>query len=169
MSRGSLLGGCWPDRYRPVMAGSAPSVAGTSGPTESAPALAPPWAAPVALVALVVEALAAGLVWHATRLVPIDAWVMHWQERVHAHGDRVAEAVAGVLAVAALVMVVADAVVGGLAARRAALLLALTAAPATLAAELVLKDLVHRQWHGDPDLLFPSGLAAVATAVAVST
>jgi membrane-associated phospholipid phosphatase len=123
----------------------------------------------VALVALVVGALAAGLVWHATRLVPIDAWVMHWQERVHAHGDRVAETVAGILPVAATVIVVVDAVVAWLAGRRDAVLLALTAAPATLAAELLLKALVHRQWHGDPDLLFPSGHAAVATAVAMTT
>jgi membrane-associated phospholipid phosphatase len=46
--------------------------------------------------------------------------------------------------------------------------LSLAAAPATLAAEMLLKELVHRQWYGDPALVFPSGHVAVATAAAMT-
>ena len=35
-------------------------------------------------------------------------------------------------------------------------------------AEVLLKGLVHRQWNGDPALLFPSGHVAVATAAAMT-
>ena len=63
---------------------------------------------------------------------------------------------------------VAGAALAWLAGRRDAVVLALAAAPATLAAELLLKQLVHRQWHGDPALLFPSGHVAVATAAAMT-
>ena len=50
--------------------------------------LAPPWAAAVALTALLAGSLLAALVWLATRLDPVDAWVMRWQElaSAHAHG-----------------------------------------------------------------------------------
>ena len=47
------------------------------------------------------------------------------------------------------------------------MVLAMVALPATLATEVLLKQLVHRQWEGDPALLFPSGHAAMATAVAL--
>ena len=67
-----------------------------------------------------------------------------------------------------LMTVVACAVLAWLAGRRDAVVLALAAAPATLAAELLLKQLVHRQWNGDPALIFPSGHSAVATAVAMT-
>ena len=33
---------------------------------------------------------------------------------------------------------------------------------------MLLKQLVHRQWHGDPALIFPAGHPAVATAAAVA-
>jgi hypothetical protein len=43
-----------------------------------------------------------------------------------------------------------------------AAVLAFVAIPATLAVEMALKRLVHRQWNGQPALIFPSGHAAVA-------
>jgi membrane-associated phospholipid phosphatase len=147
------------------MAGSERAVAGPPGP---APALAPPWAAPVAVVALVVLTLLAGLVWHATRLDPVDAWAMHWQELVRPHAGRAATIVSGSLPGATVMIMAAGAALAWLAGRRDAVLLALTTVPVTVAAEMVLKRLVHRQWYGDPDLLFPSGHAAVATAAAMA-
>ena len=142
--------------------------AAVAGPAGSAPALAPPWAAPVAVVALLVGTLLAGLVWHATRLNPVDAWVMRWQELAHSHASGVAEIVSGTLPPVMLMTMVAGAALAWLAGRRDAVVLALAAAPATLAAELLLKQLVHRQWNGDPALLFPSGHVAVATAAAMT-
>ena len=144
-----------------------------AGPAGSAPALAPPWAAPVAVVALLVGTLLAGLVWHATRLNAVDAWVMRRQELAFSHAHGVAETVSGVLpAGVTLMIMVAGAAVAWLAGRRDAVALALTAAPATLATELLLKRLVHRQWNGDPNgdpaLIFPSGHVAVATAAAMT-
>ena len=109
------------------------------------------------------------LVWHATRLNPVDAWVMRWQERAYSHANGVAEIVSGTLpAGVTLITMVAGAAVAWLAGRRDAVVLALTAAPATLAAEVLLKGLVHRTWNGDPALLFPSGHVAVATAAAMT-
>jgi membrane-associated phospholipid phosphatase len=138
-----------------------------AGPAGSAPALAPPWAAPVAVVALLVGTLLAGLVWHATRLDPVDAWVMRWQELAYSHASGVAAIVSGTLPPVALMTMVAGAALAWLAGRRDAVVLALAAAPATLAAEMLLKELVHRQWYGD-HLLFPSGHSAVATAAAMT-
>ena len=139
-----------------------------AGPAGSGPALVPPWAAPVAVVALVVGTLLAGWVWHASRLDPFDAWVMRWQELAHSHAGGVAAIVSGTLLPVMLMIMVAGAVFAWLAGRRDAVVLALSAAPATLAAELLLKELVHRQRQGDPDLLFPSGHVAVATAATVT-
>lgn len=147
------------------MARSDPPVAGPAG---SARALAPPWAAPVAVVALLVGTLLAGLVWHATRLDPVDAWVMRWQELAHSHASGVAAIVSGTLPPVMLMTMVAGAALAWLAGRRDAVVLALAAAPATLAAEMLLKGLVHRQWNGDPALVFPSGHLAVATAAAMT-
>ena len=148
------------------MAGADRPAADSTGP---APALAPPWAAPVAVVAFLVGALLAGLVWHATRLNPVDAWVMGWQERAHSHANGVAEIISGTLpAGVILIVMVASAALAWLAGRRDAVVLALTAAPAALAAEVLLKGLVHRTWNGDPALLFPSGHVAVATAAAMT-
>jgi membrane-associated phospholipid phosphatase len=147
------------------MAGSERAVAGPPG---AAPALAPPWATPAAVVALLVGTLLAGLVWHATRLDPVDAWAMHWQELVRPHAGRAAAIISGSVPGATVMIMAAGAALASLAGRRDAVLLALTTAPATLAVEMVLKRLVHRQWYGDPDLLFPSGHAAVATAAAMA-
>ncbi len=139
-----------------------------AGPASSAPSLAPPWAAPVAVVALGVGIILTGWVWHATRLNRVDAWVMRWQELAYPHASGVAEIVSGTLPPVMLMTMVACAVLAWLAGRRDAVVLALAAAPATLAAELLLKQLVHRQWQGDPALIFPSGHSAVATAAAMT-
>jgi undecaprenyl-diphosphatase len=123
----------------------------------------------VAVASLLVGSLLAALVWHAVRLDAVDAWVLQWQNRAYVHGDEVAEHVAGVVTVGvALVAMVAGAVLACLAGRRDALVLAIAAAPATLLTESLLKDLVHRQWNGDPSLLFPSGHVAVTTAAAMT-
>jgi membrane-associated phospholipid phosphatase len=138
-------------------------------PTGTPSALAPSWAAPVALVALLLGTLLAGLVWHATRLNPVDEWVMRWQERARPHAGGVAAIVSATVPVGMMfATIVAGATVGWIAGRRDAVVLALTAAPAALLAEVLLKHLVHRQWNGDPALVFPSGHVAVVTAAAMT-
>jgi membrane-associated phospholipid phosphatase len=135
----------------------------------SAPSLAPPRAAPVAVFAVLVGTLLAGLAWHATRLDPVDAWVLRWQVLAHSHASGVAAIVSDTLPAGAMLMtIVAGAALAWLDGRGDAVVLALTAAPATLAAEMLLKGLVHRQWNGDPALVFPSGHLAVATAAAMT-
>jgi hypothetical protein len=137
-----------------------------ASPVRSVP-LAPPWAAVVALTALLAGSLLAALVWHATGLDPVDAWVMRWQELASAHARGLAAVVSATLGPVALLTMVAGAALGWLVKRLDLMALALAAIPATLAAEILLKWLVHRQWEGDPQFLFPSGHAAIASAVAV--
>ena len=79
-----------------------------------------------------------------------------------------AEVVSGTEAPVVLLAMLACAFVAWRAGRRDAVLLAVAVVPATLAAELLLKQLVHRQWHGGPALIFPAGHPAVATAAAVA-
>jgi membrane-associated phospholipid phosphatase len=120
------------------------------------------------VVAAVVETVLVVLVWHATQLDPLDAWVMRWQERAWVHADGLAEVISATLPIGAAVVAMAGgAALAGLAGRRDAVVLALTAVPASLGAELLLKRLVHRQWNGDPALVFPSGHTAVAMATAL--
>jgi membrane-associated phospholipid phosphatase len=130
--------------------------------------LAPPWAGAVADTALLAGSLLAALVWHATRLDPVDAWVMRWQELASAHARGLAAVVSATLGPMALLTMVAGAALGWLARRRDLMALALAAVPLTLAVEILLKRLVHRQWEGDPALLFPSGHAAIAIAAALT-
>jgi membrane-associated phospholipid phosphatase len=132
----------------------------------SAP-LAPPWAAAVALTALLTGSVLAALVWHATRLDPVDAWVLRWQELAAARARGLAAIVSATLKPVVLLTMVAGAIIGWRVKRRDLIVLALVALPATFAVEHLLKRLVHRQWEGDPALLFPSGHAAMATAVAL--
>ena len=136
------------------------------GKASSAP-LAPPWAATALVSAFVAGSLLTALVWHATRLDPVDAWVMRWQELASARAGGPAATVAASVAPVMVLTMVAAAVLGWLVGRRDLAVLALAAPPVTLAVEVLLKRLVHRQWEGDPDLLFPSGHLAVATAVAL--
>jgi membrane-associated phospholipid phosphatase len=130
--------------------------------------LAPPWAGAVADTALLAGSLLAALVWHATRLDPVDAWVVRWQELASAHARGLAAVVSATLGPMALLTMVAGAALGWLARRRDLMALALAAVPLTLAVEILLKRLVHRQWEGDPALIFPSGHAAIAIAAALT-
>jgi hypothetical protein len=82
-----------------------------ASPTSSVP-LAPPWAAAVALTALLAGSLLAALVWLATRLDPVDAWVMRWQELASAHARGLAVVVSATLGPVALMTMVADAALG---------------------------------------------------------
>jgi membrane-associated phospholipid phosphatase len=132
----------------------------------SAP-LAPPWAAAVAVTALVAGSLLAALVWHATRLDPVDAWVLRWQEVANTRAGGLATLVSASLKPVVVATMVAGAVLGWLVGRRDLIVLALAVPPTTLAVEVLLKRLVHRQWEGDPALLFPSGHVAMATAAAL--
>jgi membrane-associated phospholipid phosphatase len=137
-----------------------------ASPVGSTP-LAPSWAAAVAVTALVAGSVLTALVWHATRLDPLDAWVMRWQELATTHAGGLAAFVSATLTPVVLMTMVAGAIVGWLVRRRDLMVLAAAVPPITLAAEVLLKRLVHRQWEGDPALLFPSGHAAMATAAAL--
>jgi membrane-associated phospholipid phosphatase len=130
--------------------------------------LAPPWAGAVAVTALLAGSLLAALVWHATRLDPVDAWAMRWQELASAHARGLAAVVSATLGPVALLTMVAGAALGWLVRRRDLIVLALAAVPLTLVVEILLKRLVHRQWEGEPALLFPSGHAAIAIAAALT-
>jgi membrane-associated phospholipid phosphatase len=129
--------------------------------------LAPPWAAPVAVAAFLLGGLLAALVWHATKLNRTDASVYRWQV-AYDRGREAATVLSGALAPAVVLTMLAGAAVAWRVGRRDALLLALAAPPTTLAVELAVKRLVHRQWNGDPALIFPSGHLAVATSAAVT-
>ena len=134
----------------------------------SAP-LAPPWAAAVAVAAFLAGSVLAALVWHATRLDRVDAWVLRWQVLANIRAGALATLVAASLKPVVVATMVAGALLGWLIRRRDLTALALVALPVTLAAEVLLKRVVHRQWEGDPDLLFPSGHVAMATAAALVT
>jgi membrane-associated phospholipid phosphatase len=120
------------------------------------------------LTALLAGSLLAALVWHATRLDPVDAWVMRWQELASAHARGLAVVVSATLGPVALLTMVAGAALGWLVKRRDLVALALAAVPVTLAVEILLQRVVHRQWEGGPALVFPSGHAAIATAAALT-
>jgi membrane-associated phospholipid phosphatase len=133
----------------------------------SVTALAPPWAPAVAVAVLALGSLLTAMVWHATQLNPFDAWVLHWQELAYHHGHRVAAIISDTVLPVALLTAVAGAAAAWLADRWDALVLALVAIPSTLCVKTVLKQLVHRQWPGGPELLYPSGHLALATAAAL--
>jgi membrane-associated phospholipid phosphatase len=92
---------------------------------------------------------------------------MRWQEVAYSRVGALATLVAATLKPVVVATIVAGTLLGWLVRRRDLTVLALAALPATLAAEILLKRVVHRQWEGDPALLFPSGHAAMATAVAL--
>jgi membrane-associated phospholipid phosphatase len=139
-----------------------------SSAADTAPRLAPRWAAPVAVTAVVLGGLLAALVWRATTLDRVDAWVLRGQDLAYDHAKTAAVIVSDTLVPVVLVAMLTAAVAAWRAKRRDAAVLALTAAPAALAAELVLKRLVDRQWEGGSPPLFPSGHMAVANAAAVT-
>jgi membrane-associated phospholipid phosphatase len=140
----------------------------TSASSVAAAPLAPPWAAAVALTALLSGGVLAALVWHATRLDAVDAWVLRWQELAFTQAGGLAATVSATLKPVVLLTMVAGVIIGWRVKRQDLIMLALVALPATYAAELLLKRLVHRQWDGGSDLVFPSGHAAMATAVALT-
>ena len=110
------------------------------------------------------------MVWHATQLNPFDAWVLHWQELAYHRGHRVAAVISGTVLPVAVLTAVAGAAQAWLVDRWDALVLALVAVPSTLCVKTVLKQLVHRQWPGGPELLhvrLTIALAAAAALVAV--
>jgi membrane-associated phospholipid phosphatase len=141
-------------------------------PHGSTPALAPRWAVAAIAVAVAVAAVLTPLVWHTRQPNQVDAWVMSWQEVAYGHAGRLAGVVTDVLMRAAVVVVLASACLAWLARRLDAVVLAVTAVPATLVVNRLLKEVVHRQPPDGPLLLFPSGhlamgAAAVLTAVLV--
>ena len=138
-----------------------------AGRDGSVTALAPPWAPAVAVAVLALGGFLTAMVWHATQLNPFDAWVLHWQELAYHRGHRVAAIISGTVLPVAVLTAVAGAAQAWLADRWDALVLALVAVPSTLCVKTVLKQLVHRQWPGGPDLLYPSGHLALAAAAAL--
>ena len=138
-----------------------------AGRDGSVTALAPPWAPAVAVAVLALGSVLTAIVWHATQLNPFDAWVLHWQEQAYHRGHRVAAVISGTVLPVAVLTAVAGAAAAWLADRWDALVLALVAVPGTLCVKIVLKQLVHRQWPGGPELLYPSGHLALATAAAL--
>ena len=74
--------------------------------------------------AVLLGALLAALVWHATKLDRVDAWAYRWQEVANQHGGRVAEVVSGTEAPVVLLTMLACAFVAWRAGRRDAVLLA---------------------------------------------
>ena len=144
-----------------------PGRVGASSARSTGP-LAPPWAGRVAAAAILCVGLLGALVWHATKLDQVDAWAYRWQAIAHQHAGRVAAVISGTEAPVVALAMLACALLSWRAGRRDAVLLAVTVVPAALAAEMLLKQPVHRRWHGDAALIFPSGHPAVATAAAVA-
>jgi membrane-associated phospholipid phosphatase len=144
-----------------------PGAVGAS-PVGTAPPLAPRWAAPVAVTSVVLVGLLAALVWRATTLDWVDARVVRWQELAYDHAKTAAVIVSDTLPPVVFLTMLTAASAAWRAGRRDAAVLALTAAPAALAAELLLKRLVHRQWPDGSGGMFPSGHVAVGTAAALT-
>jgi undecaprenyl-diphosphatase len=94
---------------------------------------------------------------------------MRWQEAASSWGDGIATAIAFAVGPLVGLAVLACAVLAWRAKRWDAVVLALGAAPSTLAIEQLLKQVVHRQRpDGGESLLYPSGHVAAATAAAVT-
>ena len=49
------------------------------------------------MTALLAGSLLAALVWHATQIDPVDAWVMRWQETAYSHAVKLAASVSASL------------------------------------------------------------------------
>jgi membrane-associated phospholipid phosphatase len=135
---------------------------------DSKPGLAPPWAVAVAVAAFSAGTAITALVWHSGQPDPFDAWVMRGQEVAYIHANRVADVVSGTVAPVVIVVMLTSAALAWLVRRWDVVVLALMAIPGTLGVEVLLKQLVHRQRPGGPDLVYPSGHLAVATAAAVT-
>jgi membrane-associated phospholipid phosphatase len=130
----------------------------------SKPGLAPPWALAAAVAAFAAGTAITILVWHSVQPNPFDAWVMRGQDVAYAHAGRIGRMVSSTVAPVAIAAMLAGAAVAWLVGRRDAVLLALIAVPGALGVEILLKQLVHRQRPGGPDLVYPSGHLALAVA-----
>jgi membrane-associated phospholipid phosphatase len=124
----------------------------------------------LAIALLVVSSLGA-LVWHSDQLGWIDAWAMR-EIPAHSHGYQgfvVASIVSDAVGPLVVMLAAAVVVLAWLRLRRRdAILLSLLAPPFTLAAKVLLKQLVARRVPGGATLMYPSGHLAMATAVAVT-
>jgi membrane-associated phospholipid phosphatase len=134
----------------------------------SKPGLAPTWTVAVAVAAFSAGAVITTLVWHSVRPDPFDAWVMRGQEAAFAYGGRIGRVVSSTVAPVVIAAMLASAGVAWRVGRWDAVVLALTAAPVALGVEIGLKQLVHRQRPGGPDLVYPSGHLAVASAACLT-
>jgi membrane-associated phospholipid phosphatase len=134
----------------------------------SKPGLVPPWAVAVALAAFSAGVVITTLVWHSVQPDPFDAWVMRGQEAAYAHAGRIGRIVSGAVAPVVIGAMLASAALAWRVGRWEAVVLALTAVPGALGVEIVLKQLVHRQRPGGPDLVYPSGHLAVASAACLT-
>jgi membrane-associated phospholipid phosphatase len=133
--------------------------------------LTPRWAAAVLVIALLVVSSLGALVWHSDELGWIDAWAMR-EIPAHSHGYQgfvVASVVSDAVGPLVVMLAAAIVVLAWLRLRRRdAILLSLLAPPLTLAAKVLLKQLVARRVPGGATLMYPSGHLAMATAVAVT-
>jgi membrane-associated phospholipid phosphatase len=134
----------------------------------SKPGLAPTWAVAVAVAAFSAGTVITTLVWHSVQPDPFDAWVMRGQEAAYAYGSRIGRIVSSTVVPVAIAAMLASAGVAWRVGRWDAVVLALTAAPVALGVEIGLKQLVHRQRPGGPDLVYPSGHLAVASAACLT-
>jgi len=131
---------------------------------DSKPGLVPPWAVALAVAAFSAGTVITTLVWHSVRPDPFDVWVMRGQEAAFAYGGGIGRVVSITVAPVVIAAMLASAGVAWWVGRWDAVVLALTAAPVALGVEIGLKQLVHRQRPGGPDLVYPSGHLAVASA-----
>jgi membrane-associated phospholipid phosphatase len=129
--------------------------------------LVPPWAPVVAIIAVVVTAVIGALAWSPQRPAGVDAWAVHtltvspgsFPYRFASRLDdtmRVLGVLAGSLAIALVAWVLLR--------RRDAVVASLVIAPATVAAEQLLK-LAGRLPLGLANFSYPSGRAALATSL----
>jgi membrane-associated phospholipid phosphatase len=130
--------------------------------------LSPRFALVAGVAAASVVVLVAALVWHTRRPNAADAEMMRWQEVARVWGDGIATTIVHAVGPLVVLAMLASAALAWRVKRWDAVVLALVAAPGTLVIELLLKQVVHRQRPGGPDLLYPSGHVAAATAAAVT-
>jgi membrane-associated phospholipid phosphatase len=138
-------------------------------PADGSIRLAPPWAAAIITVAVLITGGVGALVWRSERLGSIDAWALR---ELGAHSYRefqLASGVAASLRPVAIFGTTALAVLAWVALRRwNGVILSLAAPAVTFAVEKVLKQLVARRSPGASVFLYPSGHLAVATALVLT-
>ena len=138
-------------------------------PADGFTRLAPPWAAVVITVAVLITGGVGALVWRSERLGSIDAWALQ-ELGAHSHREfQLASGVAASLRPVAIFGTMATAILAWVALRRwNGVILSLAAPAITLAVEKLLKQLVARRSPGASVFLYPSGHLAVATALALT-